>query len=486
MSLHDKTLIIEPVTRIEGEARVIITLDDANRINNVYYQVLELRGFEAFCRGRLAEEMPRISQAICGVCSIAHHMASAKAVDRLFGRKPTETAIKLRELIHNIYMIDDHLLHLIVMALPDLFVEKSDKLGGFISIVKGYPEVVKRLITAKSITAAIIKKICGKIVHIPIAIPGGVSKRLSKEDLEFLEAKLKELRDHLQYSIELFKGVLSKSLRLRELMMRDEYELKTYYMGLVDEDGSLNFYDGVLRVIDYKGNEVFTFKPEEYMKYIAEHYEGWSYSKFPYLIMRGWQGLKEGGIVRVGPLARLNVCNKVSTEWASNEYKEMCEFFSGKKVINNTLAYHWARLVENIYALEVIEKIITEDKELLTNGEVVNLEGTPIYEGVGIVEAARGVLIHHYKSNSDFIITEVNVITPTAINNAAINVQLRKIAMKFGVRSLTHEDLTSLVNELEVAIRAFDPCNSCATHVAGSRLIKVFIYDSHGNLLKVI
>jgi F420-non-reducing hydrogenase large subunit len=484
--MQGKNLVVEPVTRIEGEARVIITLDDAGRVNNVYYQVLELRGFEAFCRGRLVEEMPRISQTICGVCSIPHHMASAKAVDMLFGRKPTETAIKVRELVHYIYMIDDHLLHLAVMALADLLAERSSELRGLVDVVRRYPEVIKKLITARSITTSIIKKICGKIIHVPIAIPGGVSRKLSKEDLEFIEKSLRELRGHLQYTLDLFKNTLSKSRRLQELTRRGDYELKTYYMGLVSEDGSLSFYDGVLRVVDYKGSEVATFKPEEYTKYIAEHYEEWSYSKFPYLTIIGWQGLEEGGVVRVGPLARLNVCSKVPAEWALNEYKEMLEFFGGEKVVNNTLAYHWARLIENIYALEVVEKMMIEHRDLLSTGEVVNLEGTPRYEGIGVVEAARGVLIHHYKSDSNFLVTDVNIITPTAINNAAINTQLKKIALKSWTRPLLNEDLTNLISELEVAIRAFDPCNSCATHIAGSRLIRVFIYDSHGNLLKVI
>lgn len=484
--MQGKSLVVEPVTRIEGEARIIITLDDAGRVNNVYYQVLELRGFEAFCRGRLAEEMPRISQTICGVCSVAHHMASAKAVDRLFGREPTETATKIRELVHNIYMIDDHLLHLAVMALADLLAERSSELRGLVDVARKYPEVVKRLISARYITTSIIKKICGRTVHVPIAIPGGVSRKLSKEDLEFIEKSLRELRGHLQYTLELFKSALSKSQRLQELSKREDYELKTYYLGLVSEDGSLNFYDGVLKIVDYRGSEVATFKPEDYTKYITERYEEWSYSKFPYLTIVGWRGIEEEGIVRVGSLARLNVSSRVPTEWASEEYKEMIDFFGGGKVINNTLAYHWARLIENIYALEVAEMITVEDRDLLISGEVVNLEGTPMYEGVGVVEAARGVLIHHYKTSLDFLVTEVNVITPTAINNAAINAQLKKIALRSHASPLVDEGLSSLVSDLEIAIRAFDPCNSCAAHVAGSRLIRVFIYDSRGNLLKVV
>jgi len=484
--VQSRVLVIEPVTRIEGEARVIITLDDAGRVSNAYYQVLELRGFEAFCRGRHAEDMPRISQAICGVCSLPHHVVSAKALDKLFGRKPPEAAIKVRELVYNIYIIDDHLLHLTVMALPDLLAERAGELRGLVDVVKKYPEAAKRLIAARSITTSLIKRVCGRIIHAPIAIPGGVSKRLSKEDLEFLEKGLKELRSHLQFTLELFKGALSKSPRLRDLMRGEDYALKTYYMGLVGEDGSLNFYDGVLRVVDYRGNEVATFKPEEYTKYIAERYEEWSYSKFPYLVETGWRGLEEGGIVRVGPLARVNVCSKIPSEWALNEYKAMLEFFGGGKIVNNTIAYHWARLIENVYALEVAEKILAEDKDLMDKGETVNLEGNPVYEGVGVVEAARGVLVHHYKSSPDFLITEVNVITPTAINNAAINAQLRKIALRAEVNLLRDEDLNRLVNELEVVIRAYDPCNSCATHVAGSRLIKVLIYGPGGNLLKII
>ncbi|MEM0469703.1 MAG: Ni/Fe hydrogenase subunit alpha [Desulfurococcaceae archaeon] len=484
--MKDRSIVIEPVTRIEGDARIIITLDETGNVRTVHYQVLELRGFEAFCRGRYAEEMPRIAQAICGVCSTPHHLASAKAVDTLYGRKPPEAAVKIREFVHHVYMIDDHLLHFAVMALPDLLVEGANTVRGFVDIVKRYPEIVKKLINARALTSGILERLCGKSIHMPIAIPGGVSRRPSREDLEFVEKRVKELKEHILFALDLFKHSVLKSQRVVECMKGEEYSLKTYYMGLVGTDGSLSMYDGILKVVDWKGREVMTFKPEEYTKYIAEHHEEWSYSKFPYLVHVGWRGFEEESTVRVGPLARLNVCSKLPTELASEEYKVMREFFGNEKIVNNTLAYHWARLIENVHAYEVVERILTENRDSILRDEVVNFEGKPLYEGVGIVEAARGVLIHHYKVDQNFIVKEVNVITPTAINNAAINTQLRKIVIGKGTLDYKDPDLADLVARLEMAVRAFDPCNSCATHTAGSHTVKLLIYDSRGNLVKVI
>lgn len=481
-----RVVVVEPVARVEGEARVVVLLDERNGVRDVYYQTIEIRGFEAFCRGRHAEEMPRISQMICGVCSVAHHLASAKAVDALFGRKPTEAAVKIRELVYNIHMIDDHLLHLAIMALPDILPETSAEAKGIAGVFKSNPEIVKNLVKARSITTSILRRVGGRLIHIPIAVPGGVSKKLSREDLEFIEARLKELKSYLEYSLDLFKSCVSKSERLRNLMHSEEYTLRTYYMGLVGEDGSPAFYDGVLRVIDSKGREVATFKPAEYTKYIAERHEDWCYSKFTYLAKTGWQGFREEAVVRVGPLARLNVSSKIPTPWAREEFKSMLDFFGGTSPVHSTLAYHWARLVENVYAFENASKIVGEHADLLMSGDVVNLKGEPAYEGVGIVEAARGILVHHYKADQNYLVTDVNVITPTAINSAAINTQLKKIASRAAEGVLSDAHLQELVDRFEVAIRAYDPCNSCATHTVGSRLVKVLVYDSNGNLVRVI
>lgn len=481
-----KVSVIEPVTRIEGDARVVIVLDENGNVRDVYYQSLEFRGFEAFCRGRYAEEMPRIASAICGVCSIPHHMASAKAVDALFGRKPPKPAVRIRELVYNVYMIDDHLLHFTVMALPD-FVEgeNTPSAGGLAKALAKEPKIVKQFLQAKTLTRRILERLAGKNVQMSLCTPGGVAKKLTKEDLDFINSNVKELEHHLHYFLDSFKSIVTKSNTFKEHVRTDEYVINTYHMGLVGEDDTLTFYDGLVKIVDHKGREVTKFAPDEYTKYLAEHYEEWSYAKFPYLLTLGSSGdsLIEPNLIRVGPLSRLNVCSKIPTPWANNEFKTMLEFFDNIKPINNTLAYHWARMIENVYAYETLSKILSEESDILLSENVMSFEGEPKLEGVGIVEAARGILIHHYKTDASFIIKDVNVITPTAINNSAINIQLKKIAQK--MLKPTQDDETVL-NKLEVAIRAFDPCTSCATHSIRNHFIKVFVYDSYGQLIKVM
>jgi len=480
--MTSKHIAIEPVTRVEGEVRVVVLLDDSGNVRNVYYQTLEFRGFEVFCRGRAVEELPRITSAVCGVCSWAHHLVSGKALDMLYGRKPTETAIKIRELACLAQIVDSHMLHFVVMALPDLILmEMPPEYRNVVGILKSEPKLVKLFLRSRTLIRKIQEILGGKAIHPALVLPGGVAKRLTKEDLENLDKYSNELLDTVSTLVEYFDKVILKTKSFIELLGDEKHTLKSYYMGLVDEENALNFYDGYVRIVDADGREVAKFRPEEYTNYIAEHYEEWAYAAFPYLKTIGWKGFEEGYVVRVGPLARLNVAEKISTDRAAEEFKLMLDTL-GPKPIHNTMAYHWARLIESLHACEKM-RLMLQDPEILSD-DIINLEGTPKFEGVGIVEAPRGILIHHYRSDENFVARDVNIITPTTINNTAINTELRKAFSKLANNGGINEKALDIA---EVVIRAYDPCNSCATHCiypSGRLALRVLICDSSGKVLK--
>jgi len=477
-----KVIEIKPVTRIEGETRVIIFLDEEGKVKDAHYQVIEFRGFEAFCRGRHIEELPRIVTAICGVCSWAHHLASGKAIDMLYGRKPTTTANKLRELSYLAHIIDSHMLHYIALALPDFILDlKSPIERNIAGMLRKEPKIIKLFLRSRKLVKGIEETFGGKPIHPAFVLPGGVARKLSKDDWNKVSKYNIELMSIVSEILDHFKRNVLRSKIFEKLLYDETYSLKTYYMGLVDEKGNLNFYDGYLRIIDNKGREVAKFKADDYTKYIAEHFEEWSYSKFPYLKIVGWKGFNEEYICRVGPLARLNVADSIPSEQASEELKLMIETV-GSKPIHNSLAYHWSRLIESLHACEKMQDML-HDEDIFKD-DIINTSGTPTYDGVGIVEAPRGTLIHHYKANEEFLAEEVNIITPTAINNAAINTELKKVASKLIRGEKVNEEILNLV---EISIRSYDPCNACATHYidfAGNRNLSIIIYDSNGKMLK--
>ncbi len=458
MSDH-KYVLIDPVTRVEGEARVVIVLNADNEVDEVYYQILAGRGYESFCVGRAVEELPRITSTICGVCSWAHHMASGKALDDLFGRKLPVPAEKLREFAYYMQIIDSHLLHFGIMALPDLVLHDASPIErNIIGMLKTEPRIASIILKSRSYIKEIEKILGGKPVHAAFVLPGGVTKSLNEEEINKLKNLITELHKIIDEIVKFFDNRIVKSDVYQKYLYDEAYMLKTYYMGLVGREDSLTFYDGILKIIDSKGREVARFNAREYTEYIAEHTTNWTYSKFPYLKKLGWKGFNEEYIVRVGPLARLNVINKITTNKASEEYKYMLEVLGGKP-IHNTMAYHWARIIEILYSIERMEEMIN-DPDLMSN-DIVNLEGEPKYEGVGVIEAPRGTLIHHYRANKKLIATHVNVITPTTINNTAINTELKKVVQKaIKEKEIDHKTL----NKIEISIRAYDPCNSCAAH----------------------
>ncbi|MEM3464084.1 MAG: Ni/Fe hydrogenase subunit alpha [Candidatus Bathyarchaeia archaeon] len=481
-----KEIIINPITRLEGHGKITIFLNDGGNVEEVYFQVPELRGFERFCEGRRAEDLPIITPRICGVCPVAHHMASAKALDAAFGVEPTETAKKLRELMYCGYYLYDHTLHFYYLGGPDFVVgpdappEKRNVLG---VIEKAGLEIGKEVIKHRAYGQKITEILGGKATHPVCGIPGGISKPLSEEDRKEIEKMAASSVNFAKFTLKLFHDIVLGNSKYVDLIKSDAYTLKTYYMGLVDKNNHVNFYDGDVRVVDPNGREFVKFKPKDYLNHIAEHVEEWTYVKFPYLKKVGWKGFIDGpenGAYRVGPLGRLNAADGMATPLAQEEYELMYKTLGGKPV-HSTLAYHWARLIELLYAAERTLEL-SRDPEI-TRKDVRNKPGKP-GEGVGIVEAARGTLIHHYVLDENALVKDVNLVVATVNNSPSINMSIRNAA-----KGLIHGGKidNGILNMVEMAFRAYDPCFGCATHYAfGQMPLTIEIYNHEKKLLKTL
>jgi F420-non-reducing hydrogenase large subunit len=482
-----KEIVIDPVTRLEGHGKITIFLNDAGNVENAYFQVPELRGFERFCEGRRAEDLPIITTRICGVCPVAHHMAGAKALDAAFNVEPTETAKKLRELEYCGYYIYDHILHFYFLGGPDFVVgpdappAKRNILG---VIEKVGLDIAKEVIKHRAYGQKITGMLGGRPTHpVSACIPGGVSKALSEEERQEIEKMIRSCVEFAKFSLKIFDDVVLKNTEYVNLITSDAYTLPTYYMGTVDERNMVNFYDGKVRVVDPQGNEFVKFSPSEYLDVIEEHVEPWTYVKFPYLKKVGWKGFVDGaesGVYRVGPLGRLNASDGMATPLAKLEYDNMYNVLGGKPV-HSTLAFHWARLIELLYASERALELV-QDPEI-TSKDVRRPVGSP-GEGVGIVEAARGTLIHHYVLDKDALVRKVNMIVATTNNSAAIDMSVRDAARGL-IRGGKVDD--GILNRVEMAFRAYDPCMGCATHFAvGQMPLEICVYDSRRRLVQTI
>jgi F420-non-reducing hydrogenase large subunit len=481
-----KKILIDPITRLEGHGKIAIFLNDAGEVENAYLQVPELRGFERFCIGRKAEDMPLLTSRICGVCPVAHHFAGTKALDAAFNVEPPSAAKKLRELMYCGYYIYDHILHFYYLGGPDFVVgpdappEKRNIIG---VIEKAGLEVGKEVIKHRAYGQRITELIGGKATHPVCGLPGGMSKALSEENRKEIEMMAASSVEFAKFTLKLFHDIVLGNSKYVDLIKSDAYTLKTYYMGLVDENNKVNFYDGKVRVVNPSGEEFLKFGAKDYLSQVAEHVEEWTYVKFPYLKKVGWKGFMDGadsGIYRVGPLGRLNVSNGMTTPLAQAEYDVMYKTLGGKPV-HSTLAFHWARLIELLYAAEHALEL-SKDPEI-TSTEVRNKPGEP-GEGVGIVEAARGTLIHHYVLDEDALIKDVNLIVATTNNCPAINMSIRNAA-----KGLIHGDKVDqgILNMVEMAFRAYDPCFGCATHFAvGQMPLTIEIYNHEKKLLKTV
>ncbi len=476
-----KTITIDPITRLEGHGKIDIFLNDDGNVERAFLSVPELRGFEKFAEGRPAEEMPQITSRICGVCPGAHHMASTKALDSLYGADPPPAARAIREIYYNLHFFEDHVLHFYILAGPDFIVgpdapKESRNILGVVD--KLGVETGKKVIDIRKKARALISEIAGKTIHPVLGLPGGVAKTLTEETRKDLKKFSLEAIEFAQFTLKAFNDIVLNNRKYLDLIESDIYYHESYYMGMVDEKNLVNFYDGDISVINPSGEEIERFRPSDYLDIIAEHVESWSYIKYPYLRKIGWKGFIEGpdsGIYRVAPLARLNVAKGMATPLANEEYGSMYNRLGGKPV-HNTLAIHWARLIEILNSAERISAL--SENPHITSPEIRNMNFNTPSEGIGIVEAPRGTLIHHYKTDQKGIITGCNLIVASLGNSAAMCISIEKAAKKLINSGKVNE---GVLNMVEMAFRAYDPCLGCATHsMPGKMPLKIYIRDRKG------
>jgi F420-non-reducing hydrogenase large subunit len=473
-----KTITIAPVTRIEGHAKVTIQLDDAGNVAETYVNVVELRGFEKFCIGRPVEELPRIVTSICGVCPWHHHLASAKANDAVFDVTPPPAGVKLRDLCQSIAFCSDKILHFFFLAGPDFLMgpEADYTVRNVFGILQANPELGQKVVHARYLGTQMLGIVSGKPIHPVTAVPGGFSKPLAEKERDRLLPMANELLEFAKFAISFAKEeIFPRYLDAIETIG----VIETGFLGTVSDDGSLNFYGGKLRLMKPDGTYE-DFPCDQYTEYIAEHIEPWSYLKFPYA--KKWGDFNMDldspvGIYRTNALARINVCDKIATPLAQAELEE----FRGKfgRPTQQTLLYNYARLIELVYSAEHVVELLN-DPVIIDKETRVPVEPRAA-RGVGCVEAPRGTLIHDYETDADGMVTDVNLIVGTTHNNAPINMSVKQAAKSL-IKDGKYDQ--GLLNKVEMAIRAYDPCFSCATHkLDGSLPVKIDIVDSAANLV---
>ncbi len=476
-----KTLIIQPVTRIEGHAKITIQLDDAGNVSDTQVNVLELRGFEKFCIGKPVEELPRITTRICGVCPWSHHNASAKATDAVFGVDPPPAGKKLRELCNSIAYMEEHILHFFFLAGADFVLGPGADYAvrNVIGILGEAPDLAKQVVRVRHLAASMLEKIAGKAIHPAAAVPGGFSRPLLEKERQELRKMADECFELAKFSMSFAKeNLFPKYLDVVNSLA----VLKTGFLGTVKDDGALDLYDGKLRMMKADGSyEDFTY--EQYTDYIREHVEPWSYLKFPYMKKAGEFSMdldNPNGIYRTNTLARMNVCDKIPTPLAQAELEEFREKFG--RPAQQTLLFHWARLIELLYNAENTIRLL-EDPEI-TSTDIRKKVEPRAARGIGCVEAPRGTLIHDYETDENGLVTNVNLIVGTTHNNAAINMSVKSAAKDLIKNGNYNEEL---LNTVEMTIRAYDPCLSCATHTLDGKLgVKIDIIDPEGKGLDTL
>ena len=477
-----KTLILSPVSRIEGHLQIRVQLDDAGNVADTKVQVVNLRGFEEFAKGRPAEEMPRITTSICGVCPSSHHMASVKAVDKCFGVEPTEAGKKQRELMEHAHFVEEHILHFYFLAGADFVMGPgaSVKDRNIFGIIKKMPNEAKLVVKARWAASQVAEMVGGRSIHPVAGVPGGWSKPLRSDQVERCKKHADLMLELAKFSIKYAKENIFPKYQDAIKTIGD---IKTGFLGTVAKDGSgtMDLYDGKARMMKADG-EYREFDYDNYMDEIREHIEPWTYLKFPYDIKAGGFSLdykNPKGTYRTNTLARMNVADKLRTPLANAEFLEFRKTFG--RPAQHTLLYHYARLIELLYAAEYTRELLN-DKDMTNPDTRAKVTGTRAGRGVGVVEAPRGTLIHDYTTDDKGLVTECNLIVGTTHNNAAINMSVRQTAdalIKGGKYDGT------IMNMLEMAIRAYDPCISCATHnLDGTVAMGVEVYDHKGKLQK--
>jgi NAD-reducing hydrogenase large subunit len=467
-----RKITIEPVTRIEGHARVTIHLNEAGEVEQTFLHVDEFRGVEKFSEGRPYFEMAQITQRICGICPVSHHLAAAKAGDGVAGVKPPRPAVLLRELLHMGQLVQSHSMHFFHLAAPDLIFgfDADPSTRNVFGIVQANPELALKAVNLRRYGQQIIERLGGKRVHPNLAVPGGANAPLSGRDRDAIAAERETMVGYTLEAIAIAKNILGADPALA----RTFASFPSAYMGMVDEDGGLQLYDGEIRVTDATGKRVAQFKPEDYREHIAEHVEPWSFLKFPFYREMGWPQ----GTYRVGPLGRLNVADKINTPLANQEF-ELFKQINGGRPVEGSLYYHYARLIEDLYALERIGELL-DDPDILSTEIRTYPPLDLVGHGVGVIEAPRGTLFHEYWTDEHGLLTRVNLIVATGNNNWAMNTAAGAVAKEYVVGNRLTE---GMLNRVEAAIRCYDPCLSCATHALGQMPLDVSLVDAGGAVL---
>ncbi|HNR01037.1 MAG TPA: Ni/Fe hydrogenase subunit alpha [Anaerolineaceae bacterium] len=467
-------ITIEPVTRIEGHAKVTIRMNEDGTVDHAYMHVNEFRGFEKFCEGRMVFEMPLITPRICGICPVSHHLASAKAGDDAFGAPPPRPASLLRELMHMGQVVQSHGMHFFELAGPDLLLgfDADPAVRNAIGLLQANPELTIKAVNLRKWGQEIIAILGGRRIHPSFAVPGGVNKALSKEDREKILSGYDDAIKTIQTGIAIYTDWAEKNIE----DINKFGVFKTGYFGLVKPGNTLELYDGEIRLVSSEGKELEKFNPHDYLQYIAEHVENWSYLKFPYYKKLGYPG----GVYRVGPLGRCNASDRIATPLADAELKKF-KALNGGKPVENTLHYHTARLIETLYAAENV-KVLLDDPDIHSK-DILNTCRDPKPQGIGVIEAPRGTLIHNYWVKDNGQIERVNLIVSTGHNNWSMCEAVDSVAKTYITGPEIHE---GLLNRVEAAIRAHDPCLSCSTHAIGQMPMIVEMIDHTGNLVQTI
>ena len=481
-------ITIDPITRLEGHGKIEIFLDAEGEVANTYFQIPELRGFERFCVGRPVEEMPLLTNRICGVCPEAHHMAAAKAADAVYHVDPPRPAKMLRELLYSAFYVTDHTTHFYALGGPDFVmgpdapVAERNILG---VIHKVGLEIGGKVIQCRKYGHTVIEMIGGRKVHPCTSIPGGQTKGITEAQRQEIEQMGRWAIEFAQFSLKLFDDIVLGNKAYVDLILGDIYAHRTHYIGVVDANNKVNFYDGLVSVVDPEGRRLGKYGPNEYTDWIAEHVEPWTYLKFPYLKKIGWKGFvdgKDSGVYCATPLSRLNAADGMATRLAQAEYEKFYSTLGGKPV-HQRLATHWARLIELLYAAERWVELAADPEITSPNVHAVPTEKPT--EGVGIVEAPRGTLTHHYWTDERGLLTKVNLIVGTTNNYAPISMSIKKAAQSFIHKGTVVTE--GLLNRVEMAFRAYDPCFGCATHsLPGQMPLQVTIRDAKGETVKVL
>jgi len=483
-----KKIEINPLTRLEGHGKIAIFLDENGNVDEAFFQVVEFRGFEKFLVGLPIEEIPRTVSTICGVCRGVHFTAAMKASDGVYGVVPTPTAIKLRELFFNAHYVEDHAVVLYALGLPDFVVGPSAPAAqrnviGLINAVGA--DLGREVLRKRGLAVKIFELLGGKPVHPVAAIPGGWSKTINEEERKDIEGWSEELVELGQLTLKVFEDVVLKNPAYMELVTGEMYKVPVNYMGSVDENGYIALYDGTQKVIDMHGKELYSFSGMEYIDHISERVLPWTYLKMPYQKKIGWKGIVEGegtSLYSVGPLARFNVGKGLTTPLANEAFQQFFATFGGKPV-HNILGYHWARAIELLHCAEKI-RMLAKDPEITSKDARAPL-GAVTGEGVGIIEAPRGTLIHHYTTDQNGIVTDANIVVATTHNKGPINLAVRKAAKHFIRNGKVDE---GILNHIEMAYRPYDLCLGCATHAVrpGSSPVEIQIYNDRKELTQTL